>query len=67
MVGERIWNGGYPLFHRCQSVLSDQRAIQQLLRSDTLSSAVKRYRQLRPIERTVQGMQSTANYPLTSH
>ena len=49
VAGERIWDGRHTLFNRRKNILSDQRALQQLPRPDTLSSASQCYRQLRPI------------------
>ena len=39
VAGERVWDGQHPLFNRRKSILSNERALQQLPRPDTLSSA----------------------------
>ena len=53
VAGKRVRNGRNALFHRCQSVLSNQRALQQLPWPNALSSAAQCYRQLRSIKRIV--------------
>jgi len=39
VAGERVWDGRHTLFNRRKNILSDERALQQLPRPDTLSSA----------------------------